>query len=451
MSVALFSGGTKEKQNSQLLILKHGQKRVMVKRQRSYNHMLDSACKYFPSIPRNVVRLRTNQLDICDGFYADITAEIWDDVIDLLHVVEVTRGEEMTLPVPLPLDACAISSPDNQSASRRIHKHRSSGNDDKVAIKVLFPSGEIQTARISRESRVDKLVADSSASQILQHCPTPVRAVQLKGGTMGGVIMRENRSIGSYNVKDGDSINILPDPLSSPRGKKPVIYIYSPSDIDVSVKLSLIPEWTLSAIYPIVTTEDHGQRLEWNVRTHQDGSLTEHNSGLDVSYLFWEAETNLQAFPRSPASKPQPVDTFNPISSNLDDMNSIVIPVDKATAYLDESLKVLGLHTEARTSFISYWLPYILKHEYIALRFVPQSAYERAASLSISPQPDVVTRVFMLFRGVSKVHLTNWANAQIQAEKDVACWVDVVGVDVARAGDAALFRVLEWGGMEVFI
>ncbi|KAG1844201.1 hypothetical protein DFJ58DRAFT_803181 [Suillus subalutaceus] len=132
-------------------------------------------------------------------------------------------------------------------------------------------------------------------------------------------------------------------------------------------------------------------------------------------------------------------------------MDSIVIPVDRATVYLDKSLKVLGLHTEARTSFITYWLPSILKHEYIALRFVPQAAYERAASLSISPQPDVVTRVCMLFKGIRKEHLEIWANAQMQAEKDVAWWVDVVGVDPARAGDANLFRVLEWGGMEVLI
>jgi hypothetical protein len=54
----------------------------------------------------------------------------------------------------------------------------------------------------------------------------------------------------------------------------------------------------------------------------------------------------------------------------------------------------------------------------------------------------------MLFRGISKEHLENWSNAQMQAEKDVAWWVDVVGVDLARAGDMALFRVLEWGGME---
>jgi hypothetical protein len=103
--------------------------------------------------------------------------------------------------------------------------------------------------------------------------------------------MRGDRSIGSYNIKNGDSINLQPQlDLRSMRVAKPVIYLFSPSDINVSVKLSLIPEWSLSVIYPVVTIEDHGQRLEWNVHTHQDGSLTEHNSGLDVSYLFWEAE-----------------------------------------------------------------------------------------------------------------------------------------------------------------
>ncbi|KAG1811215.1 uncharacterized protein BJ212DRAFT_1375659 [Suillus subaureus] len=57
----------------------------------------------------------------------------------------------------------------------------------------------------------------------------------------------------------------------------------------------------------------------------------------------------------------------------------------------------------------------------------------------------------MLFKGICKEHLANWANAQMQAEKDVARWVDVVGVDPARAGDVALFRVLEWGWMEVLV
>jgi hypothetical protein len=123
--------------------------------------------------------------------------------------------------------------------------------------------------------QVDKFIDD--VSQTLGQRPM---------AQFGMITLQNNRSIRSYNIRNGDTISLS----VTSRTKKPIIYLYSPSDIDVSVKLSLIPEWSLSVIYPVVTIEDHGQRLEWNVRTHQDGSLTEHNSGLDVSYLFWEAE-----------------------------------------------------------------------------------------------------------------------------------------------------------------
>ena len=97
-----------------------------------------------------------------------------------------------------------------------------------------------------------------------------------------------------------------------------------------------------------------------------------------------------------------------------------------------------------------YWLPAILKHKYVALRFVPQASYERAAPLQVTPQPDVVTRVFMLFRGVQEDKLgLEWPHAQARAEDDVAWWKGVVGVDLEKANDTNLFRVLEWGGMEV--
>ena len=51
--------------------------------------------------------------------------------------------------------------------------------------------------------------------------------------------------------------------------------------------------------------------------------------------------------------------------------------------------------------------PSILKREFVALRFVEQAAYrdERAVPLEVTPAPDVVTRVFMLFRDVGKEDL----------------------------------------------
>ncbi len=93
----------------------------------------------------------------------------------------------------------------------------------------------------------------------------------------------------------------------------------------------------------------------------------------------------------------------------------------------------------------------MLKHEYVALRFVAQDAYERAAPMRIAPAPDIVTRVFMLFRGVPVGDLGHWEAASTRAAgaDGARFWTDVVGVDAGRAADSGLFRVLEWGGMEV--
>jgi hypothetical protein len=98
-----------------------------------------------------------------------------------------------------------------------------------------------------------------------------------------------------------------------------------------------------------------------------------------------------------------------------------------------------------------FWLPDMLKYEYVALRFIAQDAYERAAPMHIAPAPDVVTRIFMLFRGVPACDLGMWeaASSRASAADGATFWADVVGVNAVRAADRRLFRVLEWGGMEV--
>ena len=75
------------------------------------------------------------------------------------------------------------------------------------------------------------------------------------------------------------------------RGGKPVIYLYAPSELTVSVKLSLVPQWSFSAIYPVVPIKYvKNEELEWKVCVKPNGELTELNTGLDVAYLFWEAQ-----------------------------------------------------------------------------------------------------------------------------------------------------------------
>lgn len=87
----------------------------------------------------------------------------------------------------------------------------------------------------------------------------------------------------------------------------------------------------------------------------------------------------------------------------------------------------------------------MLEHENIVLRFLPQRSFEKSAPLTVKPTPDVVTRVFMIFQGVPNKDLKKWSAAS-STPKD---WGKLIGVNLSRASNTNLFRVLKWGGMEV--
>ena len=242
------------------------------------------------------------------------------------------------------------------------------------------------------------------------------------------------------------------------RGGKPVIYLLSPESIpEATVSVRLVPQWTFSHIYPIVDTRksrDGTQELTWSVSASPDGTLVEKGTKLHLSYLFWEAVTNPGLVtPPSPPRTPREaatisVEHFDPAYPSLEPHTptSVMLPFAMLLPYLDQALKALTLHTSARNDFITYWLPALSKSPYVALRFLPQQAYERAAELQVEPKPDVVTRVFMLFRGVDAEAAEMWTAARERVGS--VDWRSVVGVR-PEASDETRFRVLEWGAMEV--
>ena len=78
------------------------------------------------------------------------------------------------------------------------------------------------------------------------------------------------------------------------RGRgKPVIYLYPSTPTSINVCLSLVNGWEFLAIYPLVPvkrSEFHsGEIISWDVFAEPDGKLRL-SDGLEVSYLYWEAE-----------------------------------------------------------------------------------------------------------------------------------------------------------------
>jgi len=90
-----------------------------------------------------------------------------------------------------------------------------------------------------------------------------------------------------------------------------------------------------------------------------------------------------------------------------------------------------------------------MKHPHVALRFLPQEAYESAAPMEVTPLPDVVTRIFMVARGIDneEAQRSEWVEASLRASQPVEIWQRIVGMWLESALDSTVFRVLEWGGM----
>ena len=80
-------------------------------------------------------------------------------------------------------------------------------------------------------------------------------------------------------IEDRDQLTLYKELL----GGKPVIYLFLPKTLEAEVKLSLIPQWNLCAIYPVVPikprTVRSNEQVAWRVHTHANGDLTELTTG----------------------------------------------------------------------------------------------------------------------------------------------------------------------------
>lgn len=247
------------------------------------------------------------------------------------------------------------------------------------------------------------------------------------------------------------------------RGGKPAIYLLSATPLEtVTVSVSLQPEWDFTVLYPLTTKTKHDPKstseITWVVSVQTDGTLVNRLTGRQSSYLFWEAITIPSHMLRlSPSDERGP--TFhpaNPLALFTSSHTIVTLPFETFEPYLDSVLEILTLTPAMRTEFIVYWLPSFQnirdRGQDIQFTFVPQDAFNKAATLTISGAvPKAVARVFMLFRGVNHdctkdCDKQHEYGTELLSEVD---WTSAVGLDVDGMKDESAFRVLEWGGMEV--
>ncbi len=178
--------------------------------------------------------------------------------------------------------------------------------------------------------------------------------------------------------------------------EKPVIYLYPEETTAVSVRLDY--DGQLTCTYPAY---ENG----WAVTATPDGTLTD-AKGQTYNYLYWEGET----------------------AAEYDLTEGFCVAGADTAAFLEDALTQLGLTRREANEFIVYWLPRMEGNPYNQISF-QQEAYTDSAKLTVTPAPDSILRVFMVWKPLDKP-------------------VDIPA-QTLPAFERHGFTLVEWGGAKV--
>lgn len=148
--------------------------------------------------------------------------------------------------------------------------------------------------------------------------------------------------------------------------RKPAIYLYPTEKTDVSV--SLLYNGRLTCTYPAYDGL-------WRVTAFPGGKLINQADGREYAYLYWEGLTDVK----------------------YDLSRGFVVRGEDTAGFLQEKLALLGLTPKEYNEFIVFWLPQMQDNPYNLITF-QQDCYTANAILKITPEPDSMLRVFMVYK-----------------------------------------------------
>lgn len=153
--------------------------------------------------------------------------------------------------------------------------------------------------------------------------------------------------------------------------KKPVIYLYPSKKSDINVKLEY--KWEIFADYPKYDKWIKG----WNVRAEPNGKLINIKDNKEYSYIFWEWYPEKEI--------------------KWDLSKGFVVKWENTIEFLQDKLSEFWLTPNEYNEFIVYWFPLMKNNKYNLIHFADKQ-YTDIAPLDITPKPDSILRVFMVYK-----------------------------------------------------
>ncbi|KAJ3732211.1 hypothetical protein DFJ43DRAFT_1074272 [Lentinula guzmanii] len=206
--------------------------------------------------------------------------------------------------------------------------------------------------------------------------------------------------------------------------------ILAPEMTYCDVTLMFSPLWKLGTTWPPASLADN--KVRYFLRVHPGGALEHFESEVVSNALYYEAIPD--------AGMLEPEDVIGP-------RNGYAMSFRDFIPHLINVLDQLGLSLYARTNFINNNIASFAAHKNIAYRFMSPSKIAAAVDITITSEPCIFTRLFLIFRGLNDDEVGIFAGAG-EKEANTVNWREVVAWS-EESKDPTMFRVLETSVLEV--
>ncbi|KAF7304916.1 hypothetical protein MKEN_01205900 [Mycena kentingensis (nom. inval.)] len=218
---------------------------------------------------------------------------------------------------------------------------------------------------------------------------------------------------------------------AKPTTAKCSLSVLSPSVQYCDIMLTFSPFWKIGTTWPPAENLSEN-KVKYFLRVHPGGALEHFESEMVSTSLYYEAMPD-----------PGMVDPNDYIAPR----NGFAMSFRDFVPHLMNVLDQLGMSLHARTNFINNNISAFSAHKNIAYRFLSPSRVAAAIDISVTHDPCIFTRLFLIFRGLNDDEVGIFAGAG-EKEANAANWREVVGWS-EECKDPSQFRLLETSVLEV--
>ena len=247
----------------------------------------DQRCDFFSDLPSTSSTIAVDSLSLPDNHPPDT----------LIHS---NLSQLPPHPSPQLQDHVSIRPPPTRPDSTVLSQTEQS-SDVLQAIVISFPA-HLRPGSASFEVSEPGLLGKTVSRLYELFDPQAGYSASNSSFMFGSSYLNNERTFSEYGIISGDTILLNPKPVRGQRVRmalrKPVIYLHTPSglpDVTVELTLSSSSSWRFSAVHPpplttVPSGEPHAaQSLTWAVSAEPNGVLVDKTSGMELSYLYWEA------------------------------------------------------------------------------------------------------------------------------------------------------------------